>query len=225
MGDAEIKDFEQRKDQIKKELQQEASALTKSVYRTCLRSIRLIRPGNKHDEEEFQRREQKRLEEETGEQMEDDVRMGMFSMLPPVNREDELESRAEYYHQYARENFVQESDCLPIDDPVESLKKAHVSRYIFFLKKGDRDRKWLLKDMMFPDPYEDSFPSQRADAFEHKAITFVKEKEKVQRQLSGAPMYDEFLEELEDDNDDDDNDGSDSDDEEYPAWYRERFNK
>lgn len=222
MSDAGRKAFEQKQAQIKEELKEEADFLTKSLYRTCLRSIRHIRPGNEHDEAEFQRREEKRLEEDPA-KMEEDIRMGMFSMLPPVDREDELRSRAEYYHQYARENLVQESDCLPFEEEIMPLKEAHVSRFLHFLFKGEKDRKWLLKDMKFSDPYENSFPEQRARDFEKKALAYVRENEKVRQQLAGVPMYDEFLDQLVDEDDDDEHEDSDSDGEEYPAWFREKY--
>lgn len=85
--------FRQQEPQLREELRQEASFLTKSLYRICLRSVRLIRPGNEHDVQEFEQREKERIEEERGPRNEEDVRLGMFSMLPPVDREDELRSR------------------------------------------------------------------------------------------------------------------------------------
>ena len=93
MSDEDIEAFKAQEPNTKAELRKEAAFLTKSLYRICLRSVRLIRPGNEHDEEEFERREKKRLEDENSPRKDDDVRMGMFSMLPPVDREDELRSR------------------------------------------------------------------------------------------------------------------------------------
>jgi hypothetical protein len=69
-------------------------------------------------------------------------------LLHPCRR-----SRAEYYMQYMRENFVQESDCLAVDD----WQPQHIARYLFHLKRGDEHRKWLLKDMQFQDEYQNAF--------------------------------------------------------------------
>ncbi len=85
-------------------------------------------------------------------------------MAPPPNKEDELRSRAEYYHSYAREYFTQESDCL--DN--EPLQERDLKRYLYYLRKGEKDRKWLLGDMMFSDPYKNAFDKERLSQFEAK---------------------------------------------------------
>ena len=86
----------------------DASFLTRSVYRNCVRSIRLIRWGNASDERDFQEREEAQMRDLSASIMDrqKDQRFSMISMLPPVDREDELRSRAEYYGQYAREMFA-----------------------------------------------------------------------------------------------------------------------
>jgi hypothetical protein len=131
-----------------------AASLTKSLYRRCLRSVKVIRWGNEFDEKEFARREEEyRNPKRSG---------GILSMAPPPNKEDELRSRAEYYHSYAREYFTQESDCLD-NDP---LQERDIRRYLYYLRKGDKDRKWLLADMMFPDPCKDSVDLTQITKFE-----------------------------------------------------------
>jgi len=199
----------------RKELLEEASALTRSLYRICFRSVRHIRHGNEYDEKEFQEREQKRLEPK-----EKDSRMSMLSMLPPVDREDELRSRAEYYMQYTRENFVQESDCLSFDD----WDAQHVGRYLFHLRRGDEHRKWLLNDMKFDD--SQGFDHDRVDKFERRAMDYIRQKDK--RNLADlSPDLQELYKNqsvatmLEDEDEDDEF----TDDEEYdaqglPEWYR-----
>jgi hypothetical protein len=72
--------------QERERLLQDAGTLSRSIYRTCMRSVRAIRLGNEHDEKDFQEREQDRLEPKKKK----DVRLSMLSMLPPVDREDEL---------------------------------------------------------------------------------------------------------------------------------------
>ena len=90
-------------------LHREASYLTRTLYRRCLRSIDVIAGGNDRDERDFAEREA----EERGDPFADDDddsksdrrRTMRVSMTPPVNREEELRSRAEYYRAFARENF------------------------------------------------------------------------------------------------------------------------
>ena len=70
------------------ELFEEAKALTRSFYRDCLRSIRTLRHGNKHDVAEFEKREKERKDRLNTPS--DDVRLSMLSMLPAGNWEDEM---------------------------------------------------------------------------------------------------------------------------------------
>lgn len=206
----------------KEELQAEAKALTLKLYRTVTRSVRTIRWGNEHDEKEFVEREKKRKESKPT-----DKRLSMLSMLPPVDREDELRSRAEYYQQYARENFVQESDCFGRRDDWDP---QHVARYIHHLRQGDKHRKWLLGDMKFPDPYEHSFDHARVDEFERRALDYVERAQdfKLQKELSPEEyeLYQERRAKPDDgqENDEDEDDGWSSDDEDLssglPPWYK-----
>ena len=220
-------EHKRQKQELKEEreqLRQQAAALTRSLYRLCMRSVRIIRLGNAHDEKDFQQREQDRLAPKKK-----DVRLSMLSMLPPVDRKDELRSRAEYYMQYTRENFVQESDCLVTDD----WKKDHVSRYLFHLKRGDEHRKWLLMDMQFTDEYQHSFDMEGADQFEERAFAHV---QKIQDQIEATlrpELRQHFRQESEEKTNsytnnsataaDDDDDGffndNDDDDDTPPEWY------
>jgi hypothetical protein len=72
--------------QERERLLQVSGTLSRSLYRTCMRSVRAIRAGNEYDEKDFHEREQDRLEPKKKK----DVRLSMLSMLPPVDREDEL---------------------------------------------------------------------------------------------------------------------------------------
>lgn len=152
---------------IKREdLLAEAAFLTKSLYRTCLRSVKVIRFGNQFDDKEFERREEEFRNPKRG-------GGGVLSMAPPPDKEDELRSRAEYYHSYTREYFTQESDCLD-NDP---LQERDVRRYLYYLRKGDKDRKWLLGDMMFPDPYKTALDQDRIKEFQAMAKTYFGEED------------------------------------------------
>lgn len=145
------------------DLVEEAGALTRSLYRLCLRSVKVIRYGNEFDEKEFQKREEEFA----------NPTPGVFSMAPPPNREDELRSRAEYYQSYTREYFIQESDCLD-NDP---LHERDIRRYLYYLRKGEKDRKWLLGDMLFPDPYKTDFDLERVERFEAMVKAYLGEDE------------------------------------------------
>jgi len=133
--------------------------------------VRLIRWGNAFDDKEFERRENEFQNPTAG---------GVISMAPPPNREDELHSRAEYYHSYTREYFVQESDCLD-NDP---LQERDIRRYLYYLRKGEKDRKWLLGDMMFPDPYKNFLDQDRINGFEAMSKKYFGEEEEEEEEHS-----------------------------------------
>lgn len=167
----------------RQDLLDEAAALTKALYRTCLRSIKVIRWGNAFDDKEFEKREEDYLKPSGP--------GGMISMAPPPDKEDELRSRAEYYHSYAREYFVQESDCLD-NDP---LWERDIKRYLYYLRKGDKDRKWLLSDMMFKDPYKTALDHSRIVRFEamakkHLGVDDDDEPETVVQQKANDDFFD-----------------------------------
>ena len=191
-------------------LLEEASALSRSLYRRCFRSIRHIRHGNDHDEQEFQRREQDRLEK-LDDPSTRDPRLSMLSMLPPVNRPDELRSRAEYYQQYTRENFVQESDCL--DHAV--LTEQHVDRFMYLLRQGDHSRTWLLKDMKFEDPCDD----QDLAAIQQEMKVFDAKARSMTVQSLGATAVPLLADHAEDDELWDD-EGDEGDSPGLPEWYK-----
>jgi hypothetical protein len=183
----------------REELLEEAAALTKSLYRICFRSAtKVIRWGNAFDEKEFQRRE-----EEFG----SPTSSGNFSMAPPPDREDELRSRAAYYQSYAREYFTQESDCLD-NDPWE---ETDISRYLYYLRKGDKDRKWLLGDMMFPDPYKNAMDQERIKKFGETANRYI-----------GVDDDEEEEEEEEQDETSTDN-AFDETEDENPEWFKKKY--
>ena len=136
-------------------------------------------------------------------------------MLPPVNREDELRSRADYYKQYTRENIVQESDCLSY----KVWEERHVERYVHLLRNGNNHRRWLLTDMKFADPYEDVavLGAKQLEEFEEKARAMV-------RKTKGQGGQDQQIQQEQHKDDDDDDGFWDEDDEEepqgLPEWYK-----
>lgn len=159
-------------------LTREARVNTLSLWRRCLRSVAAIRGGNDHDEAGFAEREEVRLSGTSA---------NLFEM--PVDREDELESRANYYYQWSRENVEQESDCL---DRQPMLLESDVERYVQLLRSGEERRQWLLRDYKFKDPCDaknDKFvteadgttrkvtlfyDSDRMDRFETRAKEFIR---------------------------------------------------
>jgi len=135
--------------------------------------------------------------------------------------------RAEYYHQFARENLFQESDCLSSLDEHETnpLHEQDVDRFLFLLKKGDHDRNWLLQDMMFPDPYKQRFNTDLAKAFEEKALTYIQESQRVQRAIIGEDDA-SFGYEVEKDDEgggNDDDEFFDDDGEQVPDWMSDKY--
>jgi hypothetical protein len=109
------------------QLLKEANYLTKTLYRQCLKSVQLLARGNERDEIDFMERE---LAER--DQLDDFLSSSSSSsssnnnssssdnsssnnsnskkskvsiMAPPVNRQNELSSRANYYKAFTREHF------------------------------------------------------------------------------------------------------------------------
>jgi hypothetical protein len=212
----------------------EAKKLTLSLYRNCTRSVRTIRYGNDHDRKEFEKREQKRLMEAIKPH---DPRLGMISMLPPVDPEEELRSRAGYYQEYARENFFQESDCLRWED----WEPEHIQRYVRFLRRGEQMRQWLLTQMRFEDPRKGKFPTSQVDAFEQGAQDHVRRARDFRMRKKLSPEeFEHYLEkmypkvtdvtvqgdDIDDDEEEDDDDEDLTTDEEddskpgLPSWYK-----
>lgn len=92
---------------LQTKLLHEASYLTRTLYRKCLQSVNLLAKGNARDEDDFSAREIR----ERNQFIDNDgggtsrVDMERISMAPPVNRLNELASRANYYRAFSRENF------------------------------------------------------------------------------------------------------------------------
>jgi len=81
-----------------------ARSLTLSLWRRSLRSVNHMRQGNAHDEESFRTREddqRKRMMNIQNFSFDDDM-----SMDVPVDREDELCNRADYYIDLAKEQIL-----------------------------------------------------------------------------------------------------------------------
>eukprot|EP00592_Proboscia_alata_P008322 CAMPEP_0194356878 /NCGR_PEP_ID=MMETSP0174-20130528/4446_1 /TAXON_ID=216777 /ORGANISM="Proboscia alata, Strain PI-D3" /LENGTH=330 /DNA_ID=CAMNT_0039126661 /DNA_START=140 /DNA_END=1132 /DNA_ORIENTATION=+ len=150
-----------------------ARSLTLSLWRRSLRSVNHMRQGNAHDEESFQTREdeqRKRMMNIQNFSFDDDM-----SMDVPVDREDELRSRADYYIDSGKEQIFEESDCLDDDPWLEISMKQNVSRFLRFLRKGEKQRRWVLKEFKFKDPYVDNSDKERLSNWEEKAWQLLKE--------------------------------------------------
>ncbi len=163
----EIKAEKQRiRNERRQELLLEAGAMSRSLFRLCLRCVKIMRQGNEHDEKEFVERERNQFQT-----MKDAVASGTFSMAPPVDRENELSSRAIYYHGHTREHFEGDSDCLKPDP----WREENVDTYLAILRQGEYKRKWVMNDYKFDDPYSNVFDDRRVDGWESKARDLLKE--------------------------------------------------
>jgi hypothetical protein len=214
-------------------LLKEALFLTQSLYRCIVRSVRLIRNGNEVDEAEFQRREAQRQAHlanatstsrgSSSSNTTGDVRLSMLSLLPPVDRVDELRSRAAYYQQYAREHFVQESDCFK-----DEWQDFHLARYLHLLRRGEEQRQWLLADMKFPDPFagrlesgdtQHAATSERIGIFEQRARQYIENAKLYRMQKKLAPAeFDMYLQHLDRNTDTPTNDRSRGGNEADDGW-------
>ena len=154
------------RDQARHDLLLEAGAMSRSLFRTCLRCVNIMRQGNEHDEEDFREREENQFQS-----MQDALASGTFSVAPPVDRENELSSRAIYYHGHTRENFDGDSDCLKRDP----WREENVDQYLHFLRSGEEKRKWVMNDYKFDDPYAHVFDDDRVDRWEARARELLKE--------------------------------------------------
>lgn len=147
-------------------LTEEAAYLAKSLYRTCLRSVSTLRPGNERDEKDFKEREDKQFAE-----LEEDGGDILFSMEPPVNRANELNSRADYYYTHLRENYSSDSQCL-LRDP---WKEQHIESFLNYVRQGEKRRRYVLKDYGFKDPYKGAFDADRIKKFEARANELLRD--------------------------------------------------
>ena len=153
------------RDQERHSLLLEAGAMSRSLYRTCLRCVKIMRQGNEHDEAEFREREENQFAS-----MKDAHATGTLPQ-GPVDRENELTSRAIYYLGHTREQFDGEKDCLKWNP----WKEEHVDRYLHFLRQGEYKRKWVMNDYKFPDPYAHVFDNDRVDRWETRAREVLKD--------------------------------------------------
>lgn len=157
---------EQWRDAEREALIEEAGVLARSLYRACLRSIRTLCPGNEHDEKDFKEREAKQIAD-----LDDDSSAAVFSMEPPVNRKNELKSRADYYSVYLRENFNSDSQCLD----ASPWKEHHVDAFLNFMRAGEKNRRYVLRDYRFDDPYKINYDKDRINQFEQRADLLIRD--------------------------------------------------
>jgi phage terminase Nu1 subunit (DNA packaging protein) len=166
--DPELLAEKQKQESLNKEREAlviEAGAMTRSLFRICLRSIRLMRKGNEHDEKRFSELEGKQIK---------DLEEGVLSASPPVNREDEMKSRADYYTDVARERIYRSAQCMDLNP----LSDEDLHEYIHHLRQGEKHRRWVLAEYKFSDPCPNAFDYLRADAFEQRSKKYLLELEK-----------------------------------------------
>ena len=103
------------------QLLKEANYLTKTLYRQCLKSVQLLAGGNERDEIDFMEREcaeKDQLDDflsssssnsssNSSNSNNSNSKKSKVSIMagPPVNRQNELSSRANYYKAFTREHF------------------------------------------------------------------------------------------------------------------------
>lgn len=183
------------------ELLQDAGYMTRSLYRSCLRSIHLLRLGNANDMTDFQEREEK--------QKSDRLDRRTFSFEPPVDRENELSSRALYYLAFLNESFHQEVDCLVSADP---WKEDQVTRFTHLMRQGEHRRKWILGDYKFDDPFSKQWDEEFFVDWEGRAQKLIRDT----YELKGWLFQKDFINNDEDDsNNDIDIDWEEDDDDDF----------
>jgi len=170
-------------------LMKEAGFLSRSLYRSCWRSVKIMRPGNDYDEEEFARREKEETEGR-----------GSISS-PPVDRENELWSRAEYYFAHLREHYNSDFDCLDKNP----WKESNIEIFLHYLRTGEQRRKYILNDYKFADPYKSKFPVERVNNFEKRAAELIRVTYKVNNWILPSE-YSKIEEEFDPDFDDESGD-------------------
>jgi len=156
----------QRLQEDRVQLFKEAGMMTKALYRSCLRSVNLIRDGNQHDFADFEARE----EEQKTDRLQKSI-SASFSFEPPVDRDNELSSRALYYLAYTKESFHQEVDCLV----AEPWREDNLKRFLYLIKQGERKRKWVLEDYKFDDPHTNKWEEVKLEVWEAKAWKLIRE--------------------------------------------------
>lgn len=150
------------------QLYHEAGIMTKSLYRCCLRCVNLIRHGNEHDMADFDAREE---EQKKNRLKKEGLNAASFAFELPVDRENELASRASYYHAFAHESFHQETDCLHANP----WREENVTRFLYLIRQGEERRKWLLEEYKFKDPYPHKWDEGKLIDWEERAKKLIKE--------------------------------------------------
>lgn len=181
----------------------EAKRLTKSLYRTCLRSVSILAEANTHDEEIFLQRERERLSRKN-------------NYEPPVDRKNELSSRAMYYHSFVQESFQQEMDCLSLISSESSQsrpsfwREEQVTRFVYLMEQGEERRRWILESYKFDDSYReqknDEDLQESLTTWKNEATSMVKEAYRMKGWLTQADfqdgvIHDDYHSEEKDDND------------------------
>ena len=117
-------------------------------------------------------------------------------MLPPVDRDLELNSRAEYYTQYTQEAIIAEKECLAVRNILlrKAMKpeilwqdKTPIKPYVQYVHRGYEQRRWLLSDMKFHklvhehDLYYETIVKNQLMEFETIATQYVDKVHRFQK--------------------------------------------
>ena len=169
----------------------EASSLTRSLYRRCLRSASLLSSANDRDESDFLERDEdqrRRLDD-----YDPSGDSGPISMAPPVDRANELRSRGGYYRSFARENFDGHWDLLGehgfhIGEGGDGAggraaaprpwREEQVEQFAYLIRTGEEKRRYVLGDYGFDDPCGDGWSEElegRLGRFEEGASELTRE--------------------------------------------------
>jgi len=176
--------------------------------------------------------------ERESEELDGGVNLERISMAPPVNRQNELSSRSDYYRTFARENFdghwsllgaygfhignegsmmhglgyqggnqyqgghhhlggqmaaqyqggCKNNDSSSVQQENNVGKESYmwredqIEKFIYLIRAGEENRRWILNDYEFKDPYNTANPTcwseeleERLNEFESRSSLLVME--------------------------------------------------
>jgi len=120
----------------------------------------------------------------------------------PVNRKEELNSRVNYYYNWARELIEQESDIFICEKEDENLTKDQVMRYFHFLRDGEEKRIFVLQKYDYKDPCSNLLCVNDIDELENSMMNLIRYQNR--HQTTDYTFYESDNSIFNDDDDDDD---------------------
>ena len=122
----------------------------------------------------------------------------------PVNRKEELNSRVNYYYNWARELIEQESDIFTYEKEDENLTEDQVMRYFHFLRDGEEKRIFVLQKYGYKDPCSNLSCVNDIDELEKSMMNLIRYQNR--HQTTDYTFYESDNSIFNDDDDDDDDD-------------------